>query len=177
MTVQGYPPPLPMPLRMSLNGIRPPDATPDLYARPPLRCGSTLRRLAGDQRHLPVHRRCWRLPPPPRACTTLRLSHGIPPPRPAMGRVRTRWGCPAPLPEQVAQGLCSRQRGRGLESKSCSTPPPLWSTYTPPPPLATWPTAKAVALLRVDSTRSSETGKVRGLCWHNRPRERKGKEW
>ena len=38
----------------------------------------------------------------------------------------------------------------------------------------TWPTARAVAPLLVDPTQGSETGKVRGLCWHNPPRERKG---
>ena len=37
----------------------------------------------------------------------------------------------------------------------------------PPPPLA---------FLCVDSTQRSETGQVRGLRWHNRPREREGKE-
>ena len=41
----------------------------------------------------------------------------------------------------------------------------------------TWPTAKAVAFLCVESTQRSETGQVRGLRWHNRPREWKGKEW
>ena len=40
----------------------------------------------------------------------------------------------------------------------------------------TWPTAKAFAFLCVDSTQRSETGQVRGLRWHNRPREREGKE-
>ena len=38
----------------------------------------------------------------------------------------------------------------------------------------TWPTATAVALLRVDPTQSSETGKAPGLRWHNLPREGKG---
>ena len=38
----------------------------------------------------------------------------------------------------------------------------------------TWPMARAVALLRVDPTRGSETGTVRGLRWHALPRERKG---
>ena len=33
------------------------------------------------------------------------------------------------------------------------------------------------AFLCADSTRRRETGQVRGLCWHNRPREWKGKEW
>ena len=37
-----------------------------------------------------------------------------------------------------------------------------------------WPTARAVTLLRVDPTQSSERGTVRGLRWHNLPRERKG---
>ena len=37
-----------------------------------------------------------------------------------------------------------------------------------------WPMARAVALLHVDPTRSSETGTFRGLRWHTRPRERKG---
>ena len=40
----------------------------------------------------------------------------------------------------------------------------------------TWPMAKAFAFLCVDSMRRSETGQVRGLCWHNRPREWKGRE-
>ena len=31
----------------------------------------------------------------------------------------------------------------------------------------TWPRARAIALLRVDPTRSSEAGTVRGLRWHN----------
>ena len=48
---------------------------------------------------------------------------------------------------------------------------------TPPPPKGTWPTAKASAFLCVDSTQRSETGQVRGLRWHNRPREWEGKEW
>ena len=39
-----------------------------------------------------------------------------------------------------------------------------------------WPKAKAFAFLCVDSTQRSETGQVRGLRWHNRPREREGKE-
>ena len=34
----------------------------------------------------------------------------------------------------------------------------------------------ALAFLCVDSTQRSETGQVRGLRWHNRPREREGKE-
>ena len=64
----------------------------------------------------------------------------------------------------------------------CPPPPPGSDTEAlcqppPPPPGRPWPAAKAVALLRVDSTRSIETGTVRGLRWHNRPRERKGKEW
>ena len=42
-------------------------------------------------------------------------------------------------------------------------------------PERTWATARAVALPRVDPTRSSETGTVRGLRWHNVPRESKGK--
>ena len=53
----------------------------------------------------------------------------------------------------------------------------------PPPPLpggcplgCTWPTARAVGLLRVDATQSSETGAVWGLRWHNPPRER-NEEW
>ena len=50
----------------------------------------------------------------------------------------------------------------------------LPDVVTPPPP--TWPTAKAFAFLCVDSTQRSETGQVRGLRWHNRPREREGKE-
>ena len=41
----------------------------------------------------------------------------------------------------------------------------------------TWPTAKAFAFLCVDLTQRSETGQVRGLRWHNRPREWEGKEW
>ena len=40
----------------------------------------------------------------------------------------------------------------------------------------TWPTAMVVALLCVDPPQSHETGTVRGLRWHNLPRERKGKE-
>ena len=38
----------------------------------------------------------------------------------------------------------------------------------------TWPTARAVALLCVDPTQSSESGTVQRLCWHSLPRERKG---
>ena len=52
---------------------------------------------------------------------------------------------------------------------------PLSSEPVPPP--RTWPTAKAFAFLCVDSTQRSETGQVRGLRWHNRPREWEGKEW
>ena len=37
-----------------------------------------------------------------------------------------------------------------------------------------WPTARAPALLYVDPTQSTETRIVRGLGWHNLPRERKG---
>ena len=48
----------------------------------------------------------------------------------------------------------------------------------PPPPLgvSTWTHLAngAVALLRVDPTQSSETGTVRGLRWHNLPREGEG---
>ena len=60
-------------------------------------------------------------------------------------------------------------------------PPSLFSSNKcPPPPRPTfgrtWPTAKAFAFLCVDSTQRSETGQVRGLRWHNRPREREGKE-
>ena len=40
-------------------------------------------------------------------------------------------------------------------------PPPVWGC----PLRCTWPTARAVALLRVDPTQSSETGRVRGLRW------------
>ena len=40
--------------------------------------------------------------------------------------------------------------------------------------VSTWPTVRAVALLRVGPTQSSETGTVQGLHWHNLPRERKG---
>ena len=40
----------------------------------------------------------------------------------------------------------------------------------------TWPTAKAFAFLCVDSTQRSDTGQVRGVRWHNRPREWEGKE-
>ena len=65
--------------------------------------------------------------------------------------------------------------------------PPVWPhllLWLIHPPLARpamgcplgrlWPTARAIALLRVDPTQSSETGTVRGLRWHNRPRETKG---
>ena len=45
-------------------------------------------------------------------------------------------------------------------------PPTHPPTPTPPPP----------AFLCVDSTQRSETGQVRGLRWHNRPREWEGKE-
>ena len=45
------------------------------------------------------------------------------------------------------------------------------------PPLGSpAPTARAVALLRVDPTRSSETGTVRGLRWHNLPKAREGEK-
>ena len=37
-------------------------------------------------------------------------------------------------------------------------------------------TARAVHLLRVDPTQSSETGTVRGLRWHSLPREKKGEQ-
>ena len=48
--------------------------------------------------------------------------------------------------------------------------------HTPPPPLR--PTARAVALLRVDPTRSSETGTLWGpVGTTNRRRERKGGVW
>ena len=50
------------------------------------------------------------------------------------------------------------------------TSPPAWDGRT-------WPTAKAFAFLCVDATQRSETGQVRGLHWHNRPREWEGKEW
>ena len=82
-----------------------------------------------------------------------------------------------------------------LEAKGCCVPPlgkrpRKWPSQGPPAavgeryltaglgwPLGrTWPTAKACALLCVDSTQRSETGQVRGLRWHNRPREREGKE-
>eukprot|EP00670_Eutreptiella_braarudii_P019865 CAMPEP_0174351056 /NCGR_PEP_ID=MMETSP0811_2-20130205/8298_1 /TAXON_ID=73025 ORGANISM="Eutreptiella gymnastica-like, Strain CCMP1594" /NCGR_SAMPLE_ID=MMETSP0811_2 /ASSEMBLY_ACC=CAM_ASM_000667 /LENGTH=85 /DNA_ID=CAMNT_0015479915 /DNA_START=202 /DNA_END=455 /DNA_ORIENTATION=+ len=36
---------------------------------------------------------------------------------------------------------------------------------------ARWSKARAIALLRVDPTLSSEAGPVRGLRWHNLPRE------
>ena len=39
----------------------------------------------------------------------------------------------------------------------------------------TWPTAKAFPFLYVDLTHRSETGQVRGLGWHNKPREWEGK--
>ena len=33
------------------------------------------------------------------------------------------------------------------------------------------PMVRAVALLRVNATQSSDTGTVQGVCWHNQPRE------
>ena len=87
------------------------------------------------------------------------------------------------------------ERGN-LEAKGCYVPPSgkrprKWPSQGPPAtvgeryltaglgwPLGrTWPTAKAFAFLCVDSTQRSEIGQVRGLCWHNRPREWEGKEW
>ena len=47
----------------------------------------------------------------------------------------------------------------------------LDNVFDPPPP---------VALLCVDPTQSSETGTIRGLCWHTLPRERvcgEGTRW
>ena len=38
----------------------------------------------------------------------------------------------------------------------------------------TWPTARAVMLLRVDPTQSSGTGTVRGLRWHRRTEGKEG---
>ena len=64
---------------------------------------------------------------------------------------------------------CSHSHGCG--PTSAAAPPP------PPPPRRAGGRGGgggAVALLRVDPTRSSETGTVRGLRWHNLPRERKG---
>ena len=43
--------------------------------------------------------------------------------------------------------------------------------------MAAWTHLANVAFLCVDSTQRTETGQVRGLRWHNRPREWKGKEW
>ena len=84
-----------------------------------------------------------------------------------------------------------------LPSVVCTHP----RTFAPPPPASGHPRAhqpplgrgtsppawdgrldapgqrqKAFAFLCVDSTQRSETGQVRGLRWHNRPREREGKE-
>ena len=88
---------------------------------------------------------------------------------------------PLPLPSVV----CSHPG-----TFSPPPPPRKWPSQGPPAavgeryltaglgwPLGrTWPTAKAFAFLCVDSTQRSETGQVRGLRWHNRPREREGKE-
>ena len=96
-------------------------------------------------------------------------------------------------------GLCSvRQRkgqarelgGEGGEVPPSGKRPRKWPSQGPPAavgeryltaglgwPLGrTWPTAKAFAFLCVDPTQRSETGQVRGLRWHNRPREWEGKE-
>ena len=69
----------------------------------------------------------------------------------------------------------------GILVQATQTPPPPWTvgegylTASMGAPLGrNWPAARAVALLRVDLTRSSETGTVRGLRWHNQPRERRG---
>ena len=61
--------------------------------------------------------------------------------------------------------------------------PRKWTSWGPQaavaegsPTAGVWgiPAARASALLRVDPSQSSETGTVRGLCWHNLLRERKG---
>ena len=86
----------------------------------------------------------------------------------------------AALPEPAGGGRgggCTRPPASGHPG---SQQPP--SGRGPPPavrgcPLGrTWPTARAVALLRVDPTRGSETGTLQGLRWHNLPREGKGEE-
>ena len=84
---------------------------------------------------------------------------------------------------------------RRVPEKGCYVPPSgkrprKWPSQGPPaavgeryltaslgwPLGCTWPTVKAFAFLCVDSTQRSETGQVQGLRWHNRPREREGKE-
>ena len=80
---------------------------------------------------------------------------------------------PPPLcqnPDWVGKCSC-----RHVEAEPPSPPPPprppVWGC---PPGERPWPTARAVALLRVDPTQGSETGTVRGIRWHHLPRERKG---
>ena len=52
---------------------------------------------------------------------------------------------------------------------------PINALKVPPPP----PAEEGIWTRRreVNSTQRSETGQVRGLRWHNRPREWEGKEW
>ena len=105
---------------------------------------------------------------------TIEISDATPTPR---ARRRSRRSESPPPPKVVMSGrlLCARPAsghpGAQKPPLGRGPPPPIWGC-----PLGhTWPTATAVALLRVDTTRGSETGKVWGLRWHNLPRERKGK--
>ena len=120
-----------------------------------------------------------------------------PPPQPPHNPPTTPPQTSQPPHNHVHDALATRRTERGNgQAEGCSVPlsgkrPCEWTSQGPKAtvgerpltagvggPLGrTWPTANAVAFLRVDSTRSSETGKVRGLRWHNRPKERKGKEW
>ena len=81
-------------------------------------------------------------------------------------------GGPSAMAQSGAQGVVwasgSRRSSRSSGRCGCMTRPP-----PPPPPCCghPWPTVQAGALLCVDPTRGSDTGTVRGLRWHNRPRE------